>query len=526
MATAADVRALEADCPWLRDDFRADLAALSASTADEARRMAADAVVLARLASQVPRCAFDESGGTPWTSFRREVAVARTLSDRAAADEIRRARMLTQVLPQVMALLQAGTITAQRARTFVDAVSHDDDELGRVIDVELAQRVAGLPPYRIEQEVQRLAAALDAEAAALRAASKNAGRDVSLVPQPDDQAGVWINGPAVPLTRWFATLDARARTLKAGGDPRTLAQLRFDLATSAMPCDTHPPSDPTHPDATSAGRRADAGMTSPAPGADGSAGLRPSFVEAASSDCRRSRPVQAHVTVPVETSLGLSNEPGWLDGYGWLSAPTCRLLLVDAELRRVCVQSGTGQLVEVDDSDVRPPPDATGVRQSLLDMVLEPAMLSGSSPAVRHEAEHDPSPPLRDLVCLRDRSCDGPTGARTSARRIDLDHETPYPHGPTAAWNLVARSRRTHQLKHYGWTPLRTATSTIWFSPAGQVVETPRRQQPPPGVDDGDHLRPRLPDPDDLAVLDRAQLGEGPDVGNRPLLPPEEHPPF
>ena len=31
----------------------------------------------------------------------------------------------------------------------------------------------------------------------------------------------------------------------------------------------------------------------------------------------------------------------------------------------------------------------------------------------------------------------------------------------TAAWNLLSRSRRTHQLKHYGWTPIRTADTTI-----------------------------------------------------------------
>jgi hypothetical protein len=57
--------------------------------------------------------------------------------------------------------------------------------------------------------------------------------------------------------------------------------------------------------------------------------------------------VQAHVIVPVETALGLSNEPAWLDGYGWISAPTCRLLLIDAELRQICAKSGSGELVDL-----------------------------------------------------------------------------------------------------------------------------------------------------------------------------------
>ena len=83
----------------------------------------------------------------------------------------------------------------------------------------------------------------------------------------------------------------------------------------------------------------------------------------------------------------------------------------------------------------------------------------------------------------------------------------------------MARAQRTHQLKHYGWTPLRTPTSTIWFSPAGQVVEVPRHQQPPPGADD-DVLA--LPDADALADMDRAQLAPRTDDDHRPWLPHAE----
>ena len=119
-----------------------------------------------------------------------------------------------------------------------------------------------------------------------------------------------------------------------------------------------------------------------------------------------SRPVQANVTVLVESALGLSNEAGWLGGFGWLSVPTCRLLLVDAELRRVCVQAGTGQVVAVAGRDVRPPPTAAGLREALLGMVVDDATVSSS--ACRVADQHDPSPPLRELVELRDRSATAP----------------------------------------------------------------------------------------------------------------------
>ncbi len=555
MARAADLRELEEACPWLEDDFQADLALLADGTSNAARLYAADARVIARLAARVPRCAGDEFGATPWTSFRRDVALARKVSDRAAAAQIRVALRLTTVMPRTMGLLEAGVLTVPRAIAFVTELEAHPDELAAAVDTELADTVVLLPSWRIVQEVRRAVLRLDPDAAAQRAAAKNAGRGITLLPDVDDQATACLTGPAVPLQRWYDTVDAQARALKQAGDPRTLDALRFDLATSTYPCEVHSPADPTiettadpagataEPSVEptrgpSAGAGADEDLAahapSPAPAADrgdaatpgasatpavvvpqvgtaapdaapdAAAGLRASGVEPASTDCRRGRPVQAMVVVPVETALGLSNEPAWLEGYGWISAPTCRQLLVDAELRRVCAQSGTGLLVDLADRDVRPPPTPAGVREALLSMVLDDVELNDVG--WRTEPQHDPSDRLRDYVELRDRFCDGPTGARVPARRAELDHDEPWPEGPTAAWNLVARSQRTHHLKHHGWTPLRTATSTLWFSPAGQLAETPRHTSAPPGIDSDPVHEPRLPDPDELAHVDRQQL--------------------
>ena len=517
MASAAAVAALEADCPWVKDDFRADLARLAGSTAAAARSYASDVRVLARLAAQVPRCPFDETGSSPWTSFRREVALARKMSDQAAGKLIRHALRLTAVLPRTLALLEQGVLTVPRADAFLTELDHVGDHLAALLDAELADKVALLPKWRIELETRQAALRLDPDVVAQRTADKNADRGVEFHPNTDDQAWISLTGPAVPLTRWYATLDGKARALKAAGDPRTLDALRFDLATSTYPCDTHTPADPTRP-AVPAPRTAAHADPAP-PGTQPIAttpGLRPAFVEAAPVDCRMSRPAQARITVPVETSLGLSNEPGWLDGYGWISAPTSRQLLLDAELRRVCVKAGTGELVDLAPSDLRPPPTPAGLRDSLLTMIL--ADLECDDVGWREEPRHDPSDRLRDYVRLRDRFCDGPTGARVAAARADLDHDDPWPQGPTAAWNLAARGRRTHQHKHHGWTPLRTPTSTLWLSPAGQLVEVPRHTTAPPGIDHPDGAV--LPDPDELHLLDQLQLTASDD--SRPWLPSTE----
>lgn len=509
MARAEDVRALEAMCPWECADSRAGLAALSTSTAAAARSYAADVRVLARLAAQVPRCPDDESGGTPWTSFRQEVAVARSISGQAAAAEIRTAVRLSTVLAHTLDLLDAGRTTAHRARVFVEELEPYDDELAQQIDHDHADRAASLAPWRIRDLVRRAALQLDPDSAALRTATRTAARRVSLHPDSDDQAGVFLTGPAVPLVRWYSTLDQRARALRHSGDPRSLDALRFDLATSTYPCATHHPGDPTTTTPPPAGTRPV--RTAAAPGTAGTAddtagaGPRPAGVEAAPTDCRRSRPVQAMIVVPVETALGLSNDPAWLDGYGWINAPSTRQLLVDAELRQLCAQTSTGALIDLAPSTRRPPPTPSGVRTALLDMVLTDPTLTDLG--WRTEPQHDPSDPLHTFVTVRDRTCDGPTSPRSPATTCHLDHDTPHPTGPTAAWNLAARSARTHHLKHYGWTPIRTPSSTIWTSPAGQIIDVPHSRHPSPGPDRDPAGAPTaLPDPHELAAIDHDQL--------------------
>ncbi len=519
MASRGDLEQLELLCPWEDDDFRAGLASLGESAADASRRWAADAQVLSALVARVPRCPADDRGATPWTSFRREVAVARRITDRAAASMIRQARMLVETMPVTLGLLRAGAFTVERAAAFLRELEPCSVELTRQVDADLAARVAGLPVWRITQETRRAVLALDPEAAARRVAVANDSRGIELTPARDDQACLSIYGPAVPLTRWHAALDTQARALKQAGDPRGLDALRFDLAMASLPCGTHSPADSSRETYAGPGTAANASAGGDLASAV-SFGLRPGFLEAASTDCRRLRPVQAQIVVPVETALGLSNEPAWLDGYGYLSAPTTRVLLVDAELRKACVQTSTGQLVDLAQQVHRPPPTAEGVQAGLLDMVLTDATLTAIPD--RAEPEHDPSEALRRFTVVRDRTCDGPSESRTDARHAHLDHDTPHPQGPTAAWNLAARATRTHQLKHYGWIPLRTPTMTVWTSPAGQLVQVLNHTAPPPGIDvDPKQQQAFLPAPHELHLLDRAQL-EPPDEDEIPWLPEAE----
>jgi hypothetical protein len=495
--SAADFDLSDPFGPFDRDDFRADVAALGDSVRHGWQRWAAECRLIARLAAQVPRTPFDTRGPTDWTSFLREIAVARRCSDQAAAAEVHVAVALVAAHPRTMALLEAGTLPQYHARVLVEESYGLEPAAIAAVEDEVAERACRLAPSRIRDAVRNIELRYDADAAAARAAKAARGRDVQLLPQPDGQASLTLTGPALPLVQLHARLTADARAARADGDLRGIGELRFDGAVQLL--STEPGDLPS----TAAGM--------------------PEVPAAPpmTSDRRCSRPIRANIQLPVTTALGLSNDPGWLDGYGWISAPQCREWLAVAELRLICV-SDRGQVVDVADAIVRPEPTPTGIREALLAMVADPGEISAKT--YEEQSGYLPSRSLAEFVDLRDVACDGPTGRRVLAAHTDADHEIPYPDGPTAAWNLVDRARRTHVLKHRGWVPLRGPTSTLWFSPAGQVVEVEHWSCPPSELDPD----AELPDPDDLHEVDADLVRECTHLDTPPPTPrpSSDEPPF
>ena len=150
MANREDVEALEALTPWDDAGFRAGLSSVALSVAEASQAFARDARILAALAARVPRCAQDEVGGTPWTSFRQQVAVARKVSNAAAAAELRIALRLTTVLPCTLELLETGQLTVARARVFVTELEVVDDPVAEQLDCR--PRRAGRPARAVADQ--------------------------------------------------------------------------------------------------------------------------------------------------------------------------------------------------------------------------------------------------------------------------------------------------------------------------------------------------------------------------------------
>jgi hypothetical protein len=153
---------------------------------------------------------------------------------------------------------------------------------------------------------------------------------------------------------------------------------------------------------------------------------------------RKGRRPQIGVVVAASTLLGLDEEPGELAGVGPVTAPLARRIAADGQWRRLLTDPRTGRLDEVSADSYAPPQD------------------------------------MVDHVITRDGTCRG-LGCRIAATVCDLDHEVPWPAGPTAITNLHALHQRHHDVKTHTDTTVVTEPdgTTVWTLPSGRVYRVP-----------------------------------------------------
>jgi len=142
---------------------------------------------------------------------------------------------------------------------------------------------------------------------------------------------------------------------------------------------------------------------------------------------------QVNVTVSASSLLGLTQEPGELAGYGPIPAEVAREIAGDATWRRLLTDPASGTLLDYGRTRYRPPAA------------------------------------LAEFVRARDMTCTFP-GCRRAADRCELDHEIPYPDGPTSAANLDPKCPHHHQARHRpDWHYERFDNGDhLWITPAGR----------------------------------------------------------
>jgi hypothetical protein len=294
--------------------------------------------------------------------------------------------------------------------------------------------------------------------------------DVTVRPLGDGMSELRSVMPTPAAAAVRAVADARARDLKAAGDPRPLGMLRavvlHDLVT--RPWEEWP--------AVSAQVAVVApldALESAAGGAPGT-GLDPVMVEG--------QPVTAALARELLERLDALCPGG-------LQAPTGGTL-------DLCITDVHGRLL------------ATATRRELERIVRRGCtehpdgecgcpVLGMPAPANRYE--HTPA--QRRFLRARDRTCRHP-GCHNGVGWADLDHVLPYAcGGETDCTNLCCLCRRHHRLKTHaeGWRYVMTSDGVLSVTTPSGVVRTSR----PPGLRSGvlDLLRTyseRQPIPDDV----------------------------
>ena len=333
-----------------------------------------------------------------FTETVAETAALLTMSEGSAAQLVSESLALTGGLTTTLAALEKGTICPGRASVIVEQSRTLPDESVGPFETEILTVAGSLNRPRLSARCRRLREKLHPET--LTARRVRAATDRCVAFEPDRDGMAWFSAylPAEQALALHTSVDAVARTLRSGDDPRTLPQLRADvladmLLGSGMPtgvdssiggsCRCGPPEGGSVEDRRAEDRRAE----------DSSAGRIGQGV----------RPPAAKivVTVPVFSLMGLTDEPGELEGYGPIPADAARKLAADAtSWMRLLTHPYTGAVLGLDRTRYRPTED------------------------------------LRTWVQLREETCSF-YGCSRPASRCDLDHLMSWADdGSTSADNL------------------------------------------------------------------------------------------
>ncbi|MBG6223997.1 hypothetical protein IWX63_000552 [Arthrobacter sp. CAN_A2] len=364
-----------------------------------------------------------------------ETAALLKLSEGSAARLVSESLTLTGELTNTLAALEQGEICPGRASVIVEQSRTLPDEAVGPFETEILRVAGTLNRPRLTARCRRLRERLHPET--LTARRVRAAADRCVVFEPDRDGMAWLSAylPAEQALAVHTTVDAAARALRSGDDPRTLPQLRADVLADIL-----------------LGAGGPAGAAPSTAGSCRCGNLEGGGAEGShtgggrTGEGLRASSAKIVVTVPVFSLMGLTDEPAELEGYGPIPADAARRLAADAtSWMRLLTHPYTGAVLGLDRTRYRPSED------------------------------------LRTWVQLREETCSF-YGCCRPASRCDLDHVMSWADdGCTSAGNLYPACKRHHMLKHQtDWTPSPHPDGGLtWLSPGGRTYTTP--PEPPPG---------------------------------------------
>jgi len=326
-----------------------------------------------------------------------EVAAALSWAPRTASGIVGEAVQLMERLPDTVAELETGHLDMPKARAILDWTTTLPTEQAREVADRVHDWSIGRTVAALRQKLSREVLKIDPDAAEARRQEKVKHRKVSFLPDPDGMATLVVYDSADRLRALYDLLDHLARQAKAAGDPHTLDELRTE-AILGLFLGAH----------------------------------------------RERLKVELRVTVPASVLAGVSNEPGWLHGYGPITSHTIWDLAHHSDFwRRLVTDPLTGTVVEV--------------------------------------SQRKPSAPLREYINTRTPTCVG-VGCMRPAESCDIDHTHDHAKGgPTAESNLGPACRHHNLMKLEGGWQLDQSEPGhfVCTTPTGQRYEV----HPEPVVD-------------------------------------------
>ncbi|MGZ4631421.1 MAG: DUF222 domain-containing protein [Actinomycetes bacterium] len=463
----------------LVDEIRDDQRLIAAAQARQLHRLASLAAACEREARRelavgpsVPGQPCDEA--VIASTAAGEVAVALGVSSWQAHELVELATRLARVLPDTLRAVEAGRLDLSRARLLAQETAVLDDAGARTVQAQLLSAAGTAPwdgpsPRAWRARVQRAVVRADPAAARRRREQALADRAVRAFPNGD------------------GTGDLRARGMWE--DVQMTEQVIRDLAQSG-------PSFGSDGQRLSIDQRcADAFFDVFQRIRDGSGLPAPSV--------RREREIG--VVLHVDTLVGdgpAADDPGEVRGLG---APAPLDVWTARELARAEIARGSATCVLLTDTH--------GSLLRLIRLAAAPsggwsreALVTAARAALRHQPplqtdRYEPTVAIAEHVRARNPRCTSYDCPR-SAHRADLDHDEPWPRGPTDVRNLHPKCRRHHELKTRGLVrttlhPAGSVTSTLLSG-----VQVTTRPEPLPGHAPGEGYAP-VPDENRRLVVCR-----------------------
>ncbi|MGZ4616418.1 MAG: DUF222 domain-containing protein [Actinomycetes bacterium] len=400
-----------------------------------------------------------------------EIQVVLGVSAWEAARQHEVAHRLVTVLPDTLTALADGRIDLKRAQVLVDLTHPLSVPATRQVERLVLPTLGDAPweapaPRNWRRRVERAVTLVDADAARRRRIQARADRDVRTWPGADGTGYLLAHGPR-------ETIELAAHVLRdlAGGMPaespdgtrRTLAQRTFDAFADTVGRLARGDAPPT----AAGSRERELGLVLHADTlfCDGPAARDPGEQRGLGAPTPID-PVSAREMTRAHISAGNATQVLLVDREGVLQ----RLVRLPRPPTRSLVDGGRGwtraSLTEA-------------VRGALSAEDLD-ALARGAPLPSQRCGGYSPTAAIVDHVRAVHATCTSYDCGR-AARRCDLDHDEPWPRGPTSTYNLSPRCRRDHEHKTRGLTRTRLHADGAITSRmlTGLVVTT--RPEPLPG---------------------------------------------